>query len=89
LDKVRREGGFQHYNLGTGDGHSVKEVLTAIEQVLGKAVPVKAGPRRPGDPPRLVADPSKARRELGWTPQHSLKDIIETHAGWEKERIGS
>ena len=86
LKKVQREGGFQHYNLGTGHGHSVLEVLSEIERTLGEGVPVQKGPRRPGDPPRLVANPAKAHRELGWKPRYSMKDIIETHGRWEKER---
>ncbi len=54
------------YNLGTGRGYSVREVIRAAEEVTGKKVPVKEGPRRPGDPPALVAASEKVQRELGW-----------------------
>ncbi len=60
-------------NLGTGVGVSVKEIITAAEEVSGKTVPVKYGPRRAGDPPSLVADPSLAKELLGW--QATRKDI--------------
>src|SRR6516225_340376 len=66
------------YNLGIGKGYSVREVIRAVEQVTGKAVPVKEGPRRPGDPPVLVASSEKIQRELGWKPQYTdLRRIVE------------
>ncbi len=67
------------FNLGTGHGHSVREVITAVEQVGGRKVPAEEAPRRAGDPPALVADPSKARRILGWEAQYrGLNQIVET-----------
>ncbi|MGJ8634926.1 MAG: UDP-glucose 4-epimerase GalE [Luteolibacter sp.] len=60
-------------NLGTGKGISVKEIITAVEEVTGKTVPVKYGPRREGDPAELVADPSLAKETLGWVAQN--KDV--------------
>lgn len=57
-------------NLGTGKGISVKEIISAAEAVTGKKVPVRFGPRREGDPPELVADPSLARETLGWVAKH-------------------
>lgn len=66
-------------NLGTGAGSSVKQVLAACARVTGKPVPHRIAPRRAGDPPELVADASAARRELGWTPQYTLDDMV-THA---------
>lgn len=60
-------------NLGTGKGISVREIISAAEKVTGRAVPVRYGPRREGDPPELVADPSLAREILGWTAQQ--KDV--------------
>ncbi len=67
------------FNLGTGHGHSVREVITAVEQVGGRKVPAEEAPRRAGDPPALVADPSKARRILGWEAQYrELNQIVET-----------
>jgi len=65
------------FNVGTGEGLSVKEVLAAVERVTGRKVPHVIGPRREGDPARLVADSTKLRRALGWQPLRStLDDII-------------
>ncbi len=69
-------------NLGTGRGHSVLEVIQAAENATGRPVRRKIGPRRPGDPPVLVADPSKAQRVLGWTAQRSLADIVSSAWAW-------
>ncbi|HZT80563.1 MAG TPA: UDP-glucose 4-epimerase GalE [Gemmataceae bacterium] len=72
-------------NLGTGRGHSVREVIRTVEEVAGKQVPVKEGPRRPGDPPALVAAADRARRELGWQPRYAeLRPIIETAWNWHR-----
>jgi UDP-glucose 4-epimerase len=62
-------------NLGTGVGVSVKEIISAVEEITGKTVPVKYGPRRAGDPASLVADPALAKELLGWVA--SRKDIRE------------
>jgi UDP-glucose 4-epimerase len=71
------------YNLGTGRGYSVREVIRVAEEVSGKKCPVKEGPRRAGDPPALVAAADKVRRELGWTPRYTdLKAIVETAWNW-------
>ena len=65
------------YNVGTGEGHSVTEVLNAVESVTGKKVPYRIGPRREGDPPSLVADSSKLQHELGWRPKRAdLNQIV-------------
>ena len=70
-------------NLGTGQGHSVREVISAVERASGRPVPVKIGPRRAGDPPQLVADSSLARQTLGWVPGYSSLDtIVETAWRW-------
>jgi UDP-glucose-4-epimerase GalE len=70
-------------NLGTGRGHSVREVIRTAEEVTGRKVPVKEGPRREGDPPALVAAAGKARRELGWEPRYTdLRAIVETAWNW-------
>ncbi len=66
-------------NVGTGSGHSVREVIRAVEDVTGKKVPFVMGPRRDGDPPVLVADSAKLRATLGWKPRHSdLREIVST-----------
>ncbi|MFG1403454.1 UDP-glucose 4-epimerase GalE [Xanthobacter sediminis] len=63
--------GSRVFNLGTGHGFSVREVIGAVEQVTGLKVPVTEGPRRPGDAARLVSGSARAGRELGWTPERS------------------
>lgn len=71
------------YNLGTGMGYSVRQVLETIEKVTGRPVPHDVGPRRPGDPAELVADPSAAGRDLGWSPRKSdLDSIVGTAWAW-------
>jgi UDP-glucose-4-epimerase GalE len=72
------------YNLGTGSGHSVREVIRTAEEVTGRAVPVREGPRRPGDPPMLVAAADKVQRELGWRPRYDLRAIVETAWNWQR-----
>jgi UDP-glucose-4-epimerase GalE len=73
------------YNVGIGRGYSVREVIPLAEEVSGLKVPVKEGPRRAGDPPALVADASKIRTELGWTPRYdTLRPILETAWRWHK-----
>jgi len=61
------DGDTRFYNLGTGNGTSVKEIIEAGRAVTGHAIPTEVGPRRPGDPPKLYADASKIERELGWS----------------------
>ncbi len=69
------------FNLGTGNGHSVREVIAAVERVTGRRVPVRAAPRRPGDPAVLVADAVRMRAATGWKPRRSSLDtIVETAA---------
>lgn len=72
-------------NLGTGRGQSVREVIDACRIVTGREIPVKKGPRRPGDPPELVADPTRARRELHWEPRYlEIEAIVETAWRWHR-----
>ena len=74
------------YNVGTGRGYSVREVIRIAEEVTGKPIPVKEGPRRPGDPPSLVAASEKIQRELGWKPKYTeLRPIIETAWNWHRK----
>src|SRR5262249_6184606 len=75
------------FNLGTGQGASILELAAAAENVLGKSVQRRFGPRRAGDPPSLTASAAKAQSALGWTPRFSDMDtIIRTAAAWiEKE----
>src|SRR3974377_1559229 len=67
------------YNLGNGDGYSVRQVIQMCEQVTGRKIPALENPRRPGHPPRLVASATKAIQELGWKPRYpKLQDIVST-----------
>ncbi|MES1201514.1 MAG: UDP-glucose 4-epimerase GalE [Pseudomonadota bacterium] len=72
-------------NLGSGDGVTVKELLDAIERVTGRKVPAALAPRRPGDPPALLADNSYAKRELGWSAQRSVDRTIADAWKWHSE----
>jgi UDP-glucose 4-epimerase len=73
------------YNLGTGTGYSVLEVAKGVEEVTGKRVPLQMAPRRPGDPPELVASSQKVQRELGWKPRYNdLRSILETAWNWHR-----
>jgi UDP-glucose 4-epimerase len=72
-------------NLGTGRGHSVREVVDACRRVTGHPIPTVAGPRRPGDPPELVADATRAQQLLGWRPVfHDIESIIRTAWEWHR-----
>jgi UDP-arabinose 4-epimerase len=73
-------------NLGTGEGSSVKQVIASVEEVTGKKVPMKIVPRRPGDPPALVADPSRAQQLLQWKTTRSLRDSVSTAWRWMERR---
>ncbi len=74
------------FNVGTGQGRSVKEVLDAVERVTGKTVPFTMGPRREGDPPSLVADSTKLQTKLGWKPKRDQLDRIVADAWTFAER---
>ena len=75
-----------HYNLGTGNGLSVFEIVAAARRVTGHPIPLEIAPRRAGDPPRLIADSTRARRELGWKPEFENADaIIDSVWRWTKK----
>jgi UDP-glucose 4-epimerase len=77
LDHLLAGGASAAFNVGTGAGLTVLEVLRAVERVTGKSVPHKIAPRREGDPTELVADSSKLRKTLGWEPRHSgIEEIV-------------
>src|SRR5204863_9436784 len=74
------------YNLGTGGGSSVREVIAACRKITGREIETIEKPRRPGDPPRLIASSEKIKRELGWKPQfQSLDAIVETAWKWHQK----
>ena len=73
------------YNLGNGEGYSVKEVIEVAEEVVGKEIDAEIAERRPGDPAVLVASSDKIKRELGWKPLYpDLRTIIESAWRWHK-----
>ena len=75
-----------HYNLGNGEGYSVREVIDTCERVTGEKIKVIEEPRRPGDPPRLIASSKRAIEELGWKPAHDkLEDIVSSAWQWHRE----
>lgn len=77
-------------NLGTGSGISVRQLIEAAERVTGMPIKVKVAPRRPGDPPELVADAIAARADLGWTPELSdIETILRTAWAWHRRRPSS
>jgi UDP-glucose-4-epimerase GalE len=90
LQYLEKGGDSLAINLGTGRGHSVLEVIQAVESTTGRPVRRKIGSRRPGDPPVLVADPAKAQRVLGWTAKRNLGDIVSSAWTWmQKDSSGS
>ncbi|MCF7935245.1 MAG: UDP-glucose 4-epimerase GalE [Synergistales bacterium] len=81
--------GFGAFNLGSGNGYTVQEIITAAESVTQCAVPVHRGPRRAGDPPSLIASRHAAERELRWEPRRdTLEDIIGSAWRWHRKRFG-
>jgi UDP-glucose-4-epimerase GalE len=83
LRHLEAGGANQVLNLGTGDGYSVNQILAAAETVIGRPIPIVRQPRRPGDPPRLVAAPQRAFTTLGWKPAHSsIENILATAWRW-------
>lgn len=78
--------GSRVYNLGNGDGYSVREVIETARRVTGAEIPSEVGTKRPGDPPTLIASSDKIRRELGWSPTYdSLEDIISSAWAWHQQ----
>jgi len=89
LESLRNGRPNTAYNLGIGKGYSVREVIETCRKVTRREIEVLEGERRPGDPPMLVADPSRAQRELGWEPQvKSLEEIVETAWEWQLSMAG-
>jgi UDP-glucose 4-epimerase len=79
------DGGSRTYNLGNGQGFSVKQVVEAARKITGHAIPTKMGPRRAGDPPILIAGSEKIRQELGWKPKYpKLEDIVQSAWNWHQ-----
>ncbi len=85
LDKLKENPGVVAYNLGTGRGYSVLEVIAAFEKASGRKVAHKFGPRRPGDQPSSYADPSKAEAELGWKATRGIEEMCEDSWRWQSQ----
>jgi UDP-glucose-4-epimerase GalE len=87
VEKLLAGGASDAFNVGTGTGHSVMEVVQSVEKVTGKKVPYEFGPRRDGDPAVLVANSDKLRRTLGWKPKYpELDDVVTTAWHFEQRR---
>lgn len=84
LRKLKQGCGLFVCNLGTGRGYSVLEVIRAYEQACGRKIPYVIDPRRPGDVAVCYADPSRARKELGWEAVHTLEDMCKTSWNWQR-----
>ncbi len=87
LEKVE-PGRAEAFNIGTGKGHSVREVVAAIERATGRKVPAVEAPRRAGDPPVLIARNEAAARRLGFSPERTLEDIVRSAWRWHERHPG-
>lgn len=85
LDKLDENPGIVTYNLGTGKGYSVLEMISAFENACGKRIPFRIVDRRPGDVASSYADPAKAQREMGWTARRFLDDICRDAWRWQSQ----
>lgn len=83
LRKLRENPGLCVYNLGTGQGYSVLDMIHAFEKACGHSLPYRIAPRRPGDIPVCCADPAKAERELGWKARYTLEDMMRDAWNWQ------
>ena len=86
LEKMVQDNQSERYNLGSGSGFSVAELIQEAKKITGIDFKVETAPRRAGDPAVLVADSTKAQQVLGWKPEYSLTRIIETAWNWEQHR---
>ncbi|MGA2740862.1 MAG: UDP-glucose 4-epimerase GalE [Bryobacteraceae bacterium] len=87
LEALLAGGGSGQFNVGTGKGHSVLEMMRSVERVTGQKAPYVVGARREGDPPALVANADKLRRAFGWIPRHAdVRDIVSTAWRFEAGR---
>ena len=87
LEKIESLNGWRAFNIGTGKGHSVKDVLQTYELVVGRALPYRVVQRRPGDAERLLTDPMLANKELQWKASKSLRQICADAWTWERKNL--
>ena len=85
LADIERRNGLSIYNLGTGHGYSVLDVVKAFEKATGMKVPYRIQPRRPGDIATCYSDPAKAARQLGWSAQYDIEDMCRDSWNWQKQ----
>ena len=85
LKKLENERGAHVYNVGTGQGHSVLEIIKHAEEVTRRKIAMRFAPRRAGDPVKLVADSSKLMREFAWRPRYGLREILQTSWDWHQQ----
>ena len=85
LKKIEEKAGLAVYNLGTGVGYSVLDVVKTFEKANDLKIPYVIGPRRPGDIDENYSDPSKAYRELGWKTEKTLFDMCRDSWNWQKK----
>lgn len=87
IDYLKNDGKSDVFNLGSGSGFSVREIIETARKVTGKEIPVKTEPRRAGDPAILIASSQKAREVLGWTPaRENIETIIASAWNWHQSR---
>lgn len=84
----QKGGEFRSFNVGTGWGTSVKEIIDIVRRVMRSEITVSPALRRPGDPPELYADPTKIQTELGWEPKYDIEDIVKSAAEWHTSNPG-
>jgi UDP-glucose 4-epimerase len=87
LDYLRNGGITRVYNCGDGHGHSNLEVVKTFGRVAGKELPYTFGPRREGDPARLIADSRRIQKELNWAPSYSLEDMVRDELRWVRSHV--
>ena len=83
LKKIEEKAGVKVYNLGTGNGYSVLDMVKAFGKACGKEIPYQIKPRRPGDIAACYADPAKAKEELGWVAERGLDEMCEDSWRWQ------
>ena len=85
LDKLESIVGIDYFNVGTGKGYSVLDIVKAYEKATGLKVPYVIGPRRPGDIDECYADPTKAYKELGWSAKRGIEEMCRDSANWQRK----
>ena len=84
LDRAAKVKGIEYFNIGTGNGYSVLEIVNAFGEAWGSPVNYKIAPRRPGDIAECYADPTKAYEVLGWRAEYDIKKMCEDSARWQR-----